>query len=147
MIDAQAIVEIYTQKILKASGDKKRRVLFKLGGYMRTTEARSFRVSAKYSTPGQPPKVRSSGSPLRQLVAFEVDLDKERVVTGPMIFAGTKLRSSKPLPQLLDQGGSYVQPRPGGEGVMAQMAARPFRGATYQKGLARFQELVAKEQL
>src|SRR4051812_21822763 len=100
MIDVVAKIDIYDDKVKRAVGSKKRRVLFKQGGYLKTTMSRSLRVSKKPSLPGQPPKVRSTKSPLRKGIAFAVE--NETVTCGPMIWSGSKVESNSPLPGLLN---------------------------------------------
>lgn len=140
-------IEFYNDRVMKRVEQKKRRVLFRLGAYIRQTMKRSIRVSRKSSEPGQPPRVRKSNSPLRQLITFHVDLAQETVTVGPMIFSGSKVKSSKPLPELLNEGGTFRQVRRDGGSVLAQVRPRPFTDAAFETGQTKFMELLQDEPL
>jgi hypothetical protein len=145
MIDVVTKIDLHDKKIEKAVESKKRRVLFKQGGYLKTTMSRSLRVSKKSSLPGQPPKVRSSNSPLRKGIAFAVD--GETVTCGPMIWSASKVMSNSPLPALLDKGGTCQQILPNGKTVMEQVLPRPFTKPVFSDGGKKFRELIETEKL
>ncbi len=149
-------VRMRVDRVEKALARSEKRVLFRLGSYLRTTMQRSMRYGKKPSKPGKPPHARKKNALLRTLIAFVVDLARGTVVCGPPLIgrqrAIGRARSSTTLPELLDQGGTYRFEKrgPGGVGfrsIRAKMAPRPFVAPTFTLGLERFRELVHKEKL
>ena len=62
-----------------------------------------------HSLPGQPPLVHgATTSPLKRLVNFVVDEKKKTVVAGPMVFEQSKSDSEKPVPNILERGGTAI---------------------------------------
>jgi hypothetical protein len=137
-------VEVYADQLFKRVAAKNRRVLFKLGAYLRTTMQRSMRYSKRPSNPGEPPRAhRETGAHLRKGIRFNVDLDAGSVICGPDLRPDSKVMSFKPLPQLLNEGG--VMEEIGGESV--RIEARPFLGPAFETGIQRFADLIEKEKL
>jgi hypothetical protein len=85
---------------------------------------------------------RSTNS--RKLVAFFVDLDDQSVVTGPEIFPASKVKSNKPLPELLDGGGN-IRAELNGASVTHNIAPRPFTAPVFSDGGENFRKLLEKE--
>lgn len=109
---------------------KERRVLIRTGSFGRTTMRRNFRKRKKPSKPGQPPHVRQSGNRGLKLVRWAL-VGKQTVVIGPLKF-NTSTRSSKPTPQLLEEGGT-ARIKTGSEGTAtARFRPRPFRDKTFR---------------
>lgn len=148
-------VEMYTLRVLKRILNKKRRVLFKQGAYLKTTMQRSMRYSNKRSEPGKPPTAHKPHALLRKLIEFNVDIDAGSVVCGPKkITGGTGSKSTKPLPQLLDQGGDvtietkFIDIRTAfienikGPSVVAHIAPRPFTAPVFTDGGEKFRKLL-----
>lgn len=133
------------RRVLRRFATKKKRVLFKLGGYVRTTMQRSMRYSKKPAPPGKPPhahKKTNRGPLLRKLITFFVDLKTESVVCGPQIFAESLVRSRDPLPKLLNEGGIASKLQKGGREVSFQISAHPFTAPVFTDGGKRFKELL-----
>jgi hypothetical protein len=76
----------------------------------------------KSGSPGDPPKISYSKSPLRQLLDFAFDPSNRAVVVGPRTFPRS---SNKAIPQLLEFGGSGVEELPSGPQHFT-MRPRPF---------------------
>lgn len=141
--------------------NKQFRVLKKQGAYTRTSMQRSMRYTSKpdkRSKPGQPPLAhRSKGRRplLRQFTVYEVDVHDKSVTTGPKLL-GRNRRSSKPTPQLLNEGG-VLRPDPaafhdggvelGKPGPIRYLGTGRFAYATLQTDaqLWRSMELIAEE--
>jgi hypothetical protein len=137
-------VELYADRVQRRIASKKRRALFKQGAYLRTTMQRSMRYRKAASKPGDPPSAhRESGAQLRQRIRFDVDFGAESVACGPDVKPDSKVRSHKPLPQLLNEGG--VMEGIGGEPVT--IASRPFVDPVFSDGGKKFRQLIETEQL
>jgi len=137
-------IEIYADRVLKRIADKKKRVLFAQGKYLRTTMQRSMRWSKKPSAPGQPPHAhRNTGGLLRKLILFKVDLDAGSVVCGPKL---SKSKSTTPLPQLLNEGGDVTKQNKG-KRVTTDIAPRPFTQPVFSDGGTKFRQLIEQEAL
>jgi hypothetical protein len=137
-------LELHNAAVQKHIDGKKKRVLFKQGAYLKTTISRSMRYSDKPSKPGKPPHAhRKSGAHLRKGIRFNVDLATESVVCGPDLKADSKVLSSKPLPQLLNEGG--VTEGIGGERV--RVGPRPFLQPIFTDGGDNFRRLIETERL
>ena len=146
MIKVSQKLELYHAEIVRRVEKKKRAVLFKQGGYLRTTMQRSMRYATspkQRSRPGRPPLAhKRMGALLRKLIAFDVEGDT--VTVGPKIFAGSKVRSSKTLPELLDKGGVTEI---GAKRVSVHIAARPYTEPTFSDGGEHFRRLIETERL
>jgi hypothetical protein len=105
-----------------------------------------MRYSKKPAAPGKPPHARRSNPLLRKLIKFAVDDRSGTVICGPEIFGGSKVRSSKPLPELLNEGGSITTTSLGRE-VAAEVAPRPFTAPVFTDGGEKFRQLIEKESL
>ena len=146
-------------RFLKRVAAKKKKVLYKQGGYLKTTMQRSMRYGGKKeikSKPGEPPRAhKRTGALLRKLIGFVVDLVAGSVICGPEHFkGGSGGSSSKPLPQLLNEGGDvtfqtrFLDPRlvfienirtPT---VTAHIAPRPFTAPVFSDGGKNFNQLI-----
>ena len=142
MIAASHKLEFYYANIVRRLEGKKRRVLFKQGAYLRKTMQRSMRYSKNPSKPGKPPHARRYNPLLRQLITFDVEGDT--VTCGPKLFTGSRVRSSKPLPELLDQGGTTEI---GSPPVAVHIAPRPFTDPVFTDGGENFRKLIEGERL
>lgn len=60
------------------------------------------------SLPGQPPLLSDADSPLKTLVAFNLDKRTLSLKVGPMIFRDSKGRKSSPAPNVLEKGGTAI---------------------------------------
>jgi hypothetical protein len=90
---------------------KERRVLFRTGSFGRTVMRRTIPRRKKKSLAGQPPHAHAPGGSGLKDVRFAVNLPAGTVVIGHPRYARasrgkTLVRSSKPVPQLLNEGGS-----------------------------------------
>ena len=150
-----AKVEIYHKKVLKRCRKKRKTILFKQGAYLRKTMQRSMRYSKKPSQPGQPPHARKNNPLLRKLIKFVVDLVTGTVVCGPEKFkGGSGGKSSKPVPQLLDQGGQvtfstrFMDPKKIApedvhkSKITVEIAPRPFTAPVFTDGGENFRKLL-----
>ena len=84
MFNATAKHTLNVNRVIKKMDDADRRILYRIGGYTRTTARRSLRVRKNaYSRPGDPPRIRSKDSPLRKVLNFRVQERDRSVVIGP----------------------------------------------------------------
>lgn len=159
-------------KYIKKYNKTRKRVLYKLGGYVRSTMAKSMRYKKHdndKSNEGEPPKALKRNPRLRKGIGFVVEDKSSTVVIGPdrwdkrsrsnIAKAG---RSLKPLPQLLEEGG-VVRMKVLGENdvwtlrnwnanlpgkiVDAVYKPRPFVQNSREKGEQRFLELLKENQI
>lgn len=102
-----------------ASVDKgRRKVLSKMGAYIRTRARSSIRSRKAVSAPGSPPS--SHVGTLKKLLYFAYDLQTQSVVVGPVAFGKGE------APGLLEYGGTTTQRRKTGAGRTVKYKARPF---------------------
>jgi len=80
-----------------------RRVLSKMGAFVRRRAKSSIRKRKKVSAPGQPPS--SHVGTLRNLLFFGYDSGTKTVVVGPAAFERTRLLGGKTTPETLEEGG------------------------------------------
>lgn len=91
---------------------KQKKVLYKQGGFLRTTMQRSMRYTTKknkHSLPGRPPlahKGTRRGPLLRKLIAFWVDATEGVVTCGPPL-----TDAGQSVPKVLDRGGTVRKRR------------------------------------
>ena len=90
---------------------KERRVLFRTGSFGRTVMRRTIPRRKKKSRAGQPPHAHAPGASGLKDVRYAVNVPAGTVVIGhpryPSARRGkTTVRSNKPVPQLLNEGGS-----------------------------------------
>lgn len=106
MVDATIKkVVVYNKQVMERLRQGRRRVLFRQGSYLQRTMQRAMRYSDKPSRPGRPPHAHKNtrrGPLLRKLIRYDVDADEGTVLCGPMLLG---VSASRPLPELLDQGG------------------------------------------
>lgn len=136
-------------RVLKRISAKKRRVLFKQGAYLRKTMQRAMRYSNEPAPPGKPPhahKRNRAGPLLRKLIKFAVDLRTGSVTCGPELFRHSTVTSSKPLPQVLNEGGNVTN-EVRGQRVTEHIAPRPFTQPVFSDGGTNFRHLIEKESL
>lgn len=109
------------------------RNLYRMAAYAKTTAQRSMRVRGKKrgrrSLPGEPPRVKSTSSPLRQLWGFVVDEKNLTIDVGPIIFR----RSN--IPRLLEFGGEAFQ---AASKKTYFLAPRPYLRPALTKTIKRF---------
>jgi hypothetical protein len=141
-------VVVYAATVEKRIASKTKRVLFKTGAYTRKSMQRSMRYRKGPSQPGQPPSAHRDGRGplLRRLIGFEVDRQRDSVTIGPQRFGKLSQPSGKTVPDLVNDGGTITATLEG-RTVTAELEARPFTAPAFTDGGARFQELIAKEQL
>jgi len=134
--------------VIEALEYKYRRVMAKLGGYVRTTMQRSMRYSKKPSKPGQPPRsikdYKGNAGALRRLTEFGYDKDDHTLVIGPQkITSPTLPIGGKTVPQLLNEGGQAFVKGFGGVRFLASYEPRPFVQPAVDKGITKFRDLLA----
>lgn len=134
--------------VIEALESKYRRVMAKLGGYIRTTMQRSMRYRSKSSKPGQPPTSwrsdKGHAGSLRKLIEFGYDKDDHTLVVGPQLITSPTLPlGGKTVPQLLNEGGGAFIRGFGGQKVFAEFKPRPFVQPAVEKGLTKFRDLLA----
>lgn len=143
MLNPVQKLAIYNDRVDKAIKGKGRRVLYKVGAYVRTTMRNLMRYGNASSRPGQPPAShKKTGAGLRNLIEFDVDTNAETVSIGPVLKSDSKLISNKPLPQLLNEGGTVSF-----KGRSVTIAPRPFIEPANEVGFEKFLQLVEQEKL
>ena len=139
-------LEIYAVRMDKAIVRKGKRVLFKLGGYIRKTmrSSMAYKPLGEKSRPGRPPFAhKQTGAPLRKGIRFQVNLNDKSVIIGPDVRPDSKVLSLKPLPQLLNEGGVAHDLK----GQTVTIKPRPFLERAYLLGTKEFLRLVEQEKL
>lgn len=110
-----------TAKVQKAVDAGKRRVLSRLGAFVRTRARSSIRKRKKPSPPGQPP---SSHAGQLRLIFFAWDDSAKSLVVGPIAFQ-PRGEEAGLVPRLMEQGGETT--RRGRRGTRRlHYPARPF---------------------
>lgn len=134
--------------VIEALEWKYRRVMAKLGGYVRTTMQRSMRHRSRPSKPGEAPtswrREKGGAGALRALTEFGYDKDDHTLVIGPQLITSPTLPlGGKTVPQLLDEGGGAFIRGFGGQKTFAEFKPRPFRQPAADKGITKFRDLLA----
>lgn len=130
MVDVNFKMFLDRPEILKRIDTKRRRVLFRTGGFGRQVMKRQMRKGGKkrkQSKPGEAP--RTHVGLLRKLIYFGLADDGETVVIGPQ-YTGqsrtTQAAGGKPVPQLLNEGGRAALAFPDGNVETVEYLPRPF---------------------
>ena len=125
---------------------KSTRALYRTGGYALKVMRSLFKTRKKSSLPGDPP--HSHGQKLlKRASKFAVDRDKLFVVAGPMKLNGTaSVKSRKPAPSLLEEGGS-AQIEVRGRWKKARYRARPFVERTRARTIPRMMDIIKSDGL
>ena len=102
------------QKVIKAVDRKTRAAMMFIGGTTRTIAKNSIKKSTGttlHSPPGKP--ARTQTGILKRTIFFEYDPIKRRMTAGPKKLPKTSgLKSSKTVPQLLEEGGTATPTKP-----------------------------------
>lgn len=141
-------LKLHMDRVARHVAAKKKRVLFKTGGFTLIRMQRLMRYRKGPSKRGQPPSAHKSGAGplLRKVSGFQVNLQTENVVIGPKKFRELSHPSGKPVPQLLNEGGP-VNAELKGRRVVAEVAPRPFVPGAFVLGNKEFRRLLEKEDL
>jgi hypothetical protein len=140
---------------------KERRVLSGTGAFTRTVMRRGMRPGGKknaVSRPGEYPRTHGKAE-LKNLIVFGYDEASQSVVTGPMLFANARRGRArnvkrdiggKTLPEFVNEGGVQTVTRRTPRGRVTstiRYEPRPFRDLTMPLALAKFTQLMEREQL
>jgi hypothetical protein len=110
-------------KVLNTVAAGTRKVLSKLGAFIRRRAKSSIRKSKQSALAGQPPK--SHAGQLRDLIFFAWDAARQSVVIGPIAF-----KSQAVVPELMEEGGTVtvsVLQSPTGRKARSQEQAEAYR--------------------
>lgn len=112
----------------------KKRALYRIGSYVRTTMKRRFRKKKNrkdVSAPGEFPKAFEK-QPFRTQTLFEVDHRRDAVYVGPRIFTGSGPKPpGKTVPEVVNEGGVTAVENPKtGVIKLVDIAPRPFVALT-----------------
>lgn len=125
------------------------RILFRLGAYAATTEARMFKRRKGSAPPGHPPYAHAPGKRGMKDVRYEVNKAAKSVTTGHTLYRGH--RSSKPFPQLMDEGGTVLVKNNTFSGEQVTTVARyrphPFQKRAMQTAVRQMRRILAAERL
>lgn len=113
-----------SKKVYRFMDRKERKLLSRMGAFVRTTARQSIKSGGKKnktSEPGEPPR---SHTKLIKRIFFGVDSVSRSVVVGPVVVPGAKSRGAVDL-EALEYGGSIIV---AGESKKqkVQIEARPF---------------------
>lgn len=161
-IDMRILLEV--EKYIAKYELVRKRVLFKLGGYIQKTMQRSMRYKKPGERPssrGYPPKALKTNPRLRKGIGFVVEERRGSVVIGPDTYdkrrrggGARPAASGMTVPRLLNEGGTILVPQRVREGdlqptgvIRAEIKPRPFVEPSRKKGEERFLELLAKNQI
>lgn len=143
MIRAKLKTVLQTSELSKAIARKKRRILYRLGGYGRQVVKSKLRKKPrkgkKKSDPNEPPYMQTGK--FRSGVVFDVDLatDTTRI--------GVALRSGSGVADTLESGGKSRVKLPDGKKVLATYEPRPYLGPSLEPIEKRTLGLVEEERL
>lgn len=98
----------------------RRRVMGRMGAFVRTRARSSIRPRRASAPPGKPP---SSHAGQLRLIFFAYDPGTDSVVVGPVPFRG-----KSDVPGLLERGGDTTRRTPGGGSRRVHYAGNPFMG-------------------
>lgn len=147
MIKTLIRFQMEDEKLLQRMRAKRKRVLYKTGGYTLRSMQRSMRYRKKASNPKFPPSAhRENGALLRKLSHFVVNEKNGTVVIGPIKLGGDSQPSGKPVPELLDKGGP-VEALVNGQSVITTLEPRPFVDPAFTDGGRRYEQLLERERL
>jgi hypothetical protein len=123
-----------TDAVMRAVKAAERKVLSKMGAFIRTRARSSIRKRKATSAPGQPPS--SHEGSLKRLIFFAYDAQRNSVVIGPVQFKqGT-------APKLLEFGGETTRRYKSGAMRRMKYHARPFMAPAGKAEAPKFQELL-----
>jgi hypothetical protein len=109
------------QAVLKKLPPAKRRVLSKLGAFVRRSAQTSMKYRRGPSKPGQPPSAhREFGALLRKLLFFAYDEKSETAVVGPVAHRNAE------APRLNEFGGKAHRKHGRHKGRVVSYPPRPF---------------------
>lgn len=119
-----------TSRVMKRVAAGKRRVLSKIGAFVRQRAKTSIRKRKKSSPPGQPP---SSHAGQLRLIFFAYDHRSESVVVGPIAFGARG--GAGIVPRLLEFGGEVIR---GGKRLVYR--GNPFMRPAMEAELPKFEQ-------
>ncbi|MEM8864558.1 MAG: hypothetical protein AAGF31_03325 [Planctomycetota bacterium] len=148
MLRATSKIVVEHQKVLKRVRQKRNRVLYRTGGYLRTSQRRRIRNRKRPSKPGEGPTNRQGR--LKAGIKFDVDEFEGTVVAGitPNATAsGAKALAGKTIPQVIDEGGDEILTDSDGEKFMAHFEPRPITDPVRPAAEQFFQDQIEKQSL
>lgn len=95
------------ERVQDALTRSEKKVMSRIGAYIRTRARSSLRRRKAVSVPGQTPSVHSRDkfASLKNIL-FGYEPNRHTVVVGPVRFNGAKLTAGKTVPELMEFGGS-----------------------------------------
>jgi len=114
-----------TEKVRKSVDKATRKVLSKIGAFVRRTARSSIRKRKKISEIESPPSGHTGA--LKRSIFFVYNPSKHSVIIGP-----TELNKGTDAPRLLEAGGRVARRRRG-QRIIATYKARPFMGPAWEK--------------
>lgn len=120
------------EAVVRRVDSGKRRVLSRMGAFVRTRSRSSIRYRRTISPPGQPP---SSHSGELRLIFFAWDSRSESVVVGPVPFRAKRVGSAV-VPRLLEHGGPGITSK----GKPGYWRPRPFMAPALDHERPKFRE-------
>ena len=94
-------------EVLKAKSRGVCKALSHFGGYVRKVARNSIKKRKGISTAGAPP--HSHAGHLKDFIFYSYDRLRENVVIGPQRLRGKSEVSGKTVPELLEEGGTWVR--------------------------------------
>jgi len=129
-----ATIKNRSEAFLRKHKAKERRLLYKAGGYVRTTLRRTFKVRKKTSIRGQVPNAHSHPNNIKRLVVFRVDQANDDVSIGLTKTQG----ANKDIGGTLQFGGiAKVYHRRDKRMVTHRIRRRPFMEAVVESPVIR----------
>ncbi|MCA9266223.1 MAG: hypothetical protein KDA60_20325 [Planctomycetales bacterium] len=123
---------------------KKKRVLIRTASYGRTVMQRGFKKRKGPAANGENPHSHEPHI-LRKLTLWGYEAAIEAVTIGPAIFKSAAKQQSKPVPQLLNEGGvavRTVKKKGRRRKQRARYKARPFRDRALEPTATKMAELM-----
>lgn len=96
----------HSAEVIRKLARADKRFLHWYGGALRKSIMRNVRTRKSVSKPDKGPTHWSGGNSGLRLVAYDVNASSTVVTVGVLKFSGSKQASSKPVPKLMEEGGS-----------------------------------------
>ena len=137
MIGFSIKINLIPERALLAEFAKqRRRGLFRMAAYVRTTARNSIKRRKGDSAPGLPPYTKNGN--LKRNIFYDIDFTNETLVVGPSLLPGM----SGDVTDVLEHGGTIKRrSKRYGKAITATYEARPFMAPALQKSQSKLDEI------
>lgn len=95
--------------ILKSAKKRSRKALEFIARDLQHNMKRKLKRQTKkmpHARPGEPPRIATPDSPLKKLINYAIT--DRKIYVGPMVFRAAKGKQSRPVPNILEEGGRSI---------------------------------------